>query len=300
MTQQTKILRRARVPFRFWLGAALVVTAWPLNWFLPGLRTHLLFFPLWLGYVLIVDALVWIRKESSLWTRNPRAFVGLFLVSAPSWWLFELINLRTQNWQYVGREFFTDAQYALLASISFSTVIPAVFGTAEFVSTAQWLQRLKSGPRLRATPRVNRAFGAAGILMLGAMLVWPRIFFPFMWLSIYFILEPINVLLGNRSLEDYVANGDWRPVIALWIGALICGFFWEMWNYLSYPRWIYFVPWAGYLHIFEMPILGYGGYLPFGMELFALYHLVDGFFHRPKSPYVQLGGDDDHIGLASV
>ena len=35
-------------------------------------------------------------------TRSPTAYAGLFFVSAPAWWLFELINLRTQNWIYLG------------------------------------------------------------------------------------------------------------------------------------------------------------------------------------------------------
>ncbi len=72
--------------------------------------------------------------------------------------------------------------------------------------------------------------------MLALMLIWPKIFFPFIWLSIYFILEPINVWLGNRSLAQWTAKGDWRPVIALWLGVLLTAFFWEMWNYYSYPK----------------------------------------------------------------
>ena len=35
-----------------------------------------------------------------------------------------------------------------------------------------------------------------------------------------------------------------------------------MWNYFSYPKWVYHVEWGGWLHVFEMPLLGYGGYLP--------------------------------------
>ena len=76
-------------------------------------------------------------------TRNPFGYITLFLISAPAWWLFELINLRTQNWVYDGKEFITDLTYGILATISFSTVIPAVFGTAEFVSTFNWLKKLK-------------------------------------------------------------------------------------------------------------------------------------------------------------
>ena len=40
--------------------------------------------------------------------------------------------------------------------------------------------------------------------------------------------------------------------------------------------------------IFEMPVLGYLGYLPFALELFGLYHLVTGFFPgMGKSDYLQ-------------
>ena len=80
-------------PLHGWLGLALVAVFWTLNWSLSGLRTHWGFFPLWLGYCLTVDALVFWRKGSSMLTRNPLAYAGLFLVSAPAWWLFELVNL---------------------------------------------------------------------------------------------------------------------------------------------------------------------------------------------------------------
>jgi hypothetical protein len=59
----------------------------------------------------------------------------------------------------------------------------------------------------------------------------------------------------------------------------MCGFFWEMWNFYSYPKWMYYLPIADFLHIFEMPVLGYSGYIPFSIELFALYHLVAGLLN---------------------
>jgi hypothetical protein len=67
---------------------------------------------------------------------------------------------------------------------------------------------------------------------------------------------------------------------------LLTAFFWEMWNFLSYPKWVYHVPWGGWLHVFEMPLLGYGGYLPFALELFALYHFLGGLFDGRKTEYV--------------
>lgn len=269
-------------PAHGWLGLGLVAVSWTLNWSLPGLRTHWLFFPLWLGYCLTVDALVLSRKGNSMLTRNPGAYVKLFLVSAPAWWLFELLNLRTQNWLYEGRRVFTPLQYFAFASLSFSTVMPAVFGTAELASTFTWLARTRRGPLIVPTRATLIGFFGTGWLMLALLLLWPDCFFPFLWLSVYFILEPLNVWLGNRSLTRYTAVGDWRPVLSLWVGCLICGFFWEMWNFCSYPKWVYRVPFVGFLHVFEMPLLGYGGYLPFSLELFALYHLVMGLLKQEK------------------
>ncbi len=269
-----------RWPAHGWLGLALVGVFWYVNWALPGERTRWAFFPLWLGYCLTVDALVYWRKGHSLATRNLRGYVGLFLVSAPAWWLFEVLNLRTQNWFYSGQQRLSDLQFVAWASLSFSTVIPAVFGTAELAGTFGWIQRSGPGPRVAPDRRTLLAFFACGLLMLGLLLAWPLYFFPFLWLSVYFLIEAVNAWTGHRSLLHWTARRDWRPVLSLFTGVLICGFFWEMWNYHSYPQWVYQVPFVDFLHVFHMPLLGYFGYLPFSLELFALYHLVMGLLKR--------------------
>ena len=168
-------------------------------------------------------------------------------------------------------------------------MLPAVLGTAELLRGTRWLQNLRPGPVLRPDAPTTRFFALLGLASFLAMIVWPAAFFPFMWLSLFFILEPINIWLGHRSLAERTQTGDWRPVVAVWLGTLICGFFWEMWNWHSYPNWIYTVPWGDFWHIFEMPLLGYGGYLPFGMELFALFHLLAGLFGRKQTEYVTKG-----------
>jgi hypothetical protein len=274
-----------------WLGLGLVAVFWTLNWSLSGARTHWAFFPLWLGYCLTIDALVLARTGTSLVTRNWRKYIGLFLVSAPVWWLFEALNGRLQNWHYLGSELFTPFQFWAWATLNFTTVIPAVFGTAELMASFPFIQRLGKGPFIRPDRLTTRAFFLAGWGMFAAMLVWPRSFFPFIWLSVYFILEPVNVWLGHRNLARWTGRGDWRPVAALWLGVLLTGFFWEMWNYFAYPKWVYHVPWADAFHLFEMPALGYGGYLPFALELFAVYHLVVGLLGEKDSDYVRLGPD---------
>src|SRR5207245_8492586 len=75
---------------------------------------------------------------------------------------------------------------------------------------------------------------------------------------------------------EYLERGDWRPIVSLSFGALICGFFWEMWNYYSWPKWIYHTPGAQFLEVFEMPLLGYGGYVAFALGVVAFGNLLWG------------------------
>jgi hypothetical protein len=257
-------------PARGWVGLALVAVCWPLNWILPGVRTSYLFFPLWLGYILVVDAVVWRRVGNSFWSRSPKNFVLLFFVSAPVWWLFELINLRTANWEYLGRDLFSPLAFNLLATISFSTVVPAVFETAELMRSFGWMERFASGPQIPAARAVFVRLFVIGLAMLSAMLVWPRVFYPLVWTSLVFIFEPINYWTGRPYFLKELREGDWRTVMSLALGAVGCGLFWEMWNYYSFPKWVYHIPGLAFLRIFEMPVLGYGGYIPFALELYAL------------------------------
>ena len=41
-------------------------------------------------------------------------------------------------------------------------------------------------------------------------------------------------------------------------------------HYLLLAKWIYAVPYVHRFQVWEMPLLGFGGYLPFGMECAAV------------------------------
>lgn len=265
-----------------WVGMILVAVCWLLNWLLPGVRTAYLFFPLWLGYILAVDTLVQMRTDNSVWRRSRKQFVLLFFLSAPVWWLFELINLRTGNWEYLGRDLFSTTQFNVLLTISFSIVVPVVFETAQLIRTFHWIERFASGSRIPARPAVFIGLFLIGLAMLTAMLVWPKVFYPFAWTSLVFILEPINYWTGRPYFLEELRRGDWRTIISLSLGALVCGLFWEMWNYHSFPKWVYHIPRLGFSHVFEMPLLGYGGYVPFALELYALKNFI-----WPNGPRIQ-------------
>ena len=275
-----------KFPLHGWVGIILISVFWYLNWNLEGLRTNLLFFPLWLGFILTIDSIVFYRKSTSLISRSKKKFISLFFISAPAWWLFELINAKTQNWFYDGKQFFTNTEYAVLATISFSTVMPAVFTTAELVTTFKWIKKYshRKIPFRSNVPTIK--FFIMGIIMLTLIIFIPTYFYYFEWLAVYLILEPINYKMNNRTLLEYLSKGNWQIIISLSLGTLICGFFWEMWNYYSYPKWIYDTPMVNFLHVFEMPLPGYIGYITFSWELFAIYNFIVGMFAKRIQNYI--------------
>ena len=240
----------------------LIVSWWIIAWLPVRPFSDFYFFPLWLGYILTVDGLVLLRTGTSPIRRDNWRVIWWFVLSAPFWWLFEAINLRLDNWHYHLPREYSDVGYAFWATLAFSTVIPAVLTTTELV-------RSFGLRNARAWPAFNP--GRAGLFL---MLTWPRYFFPLCWLSLYVIVDPATRLLGGRSLSSFVAKGDWTPVINLAIAGVICGWFWEMWNVQAMPKWTYSVPYVDFLRVWEMPILGYGGYIPFAFEIYALYALV--------------------------
>ena len=263
-------------PAHGWAGIILVALFWYLNWGLTGLRSHWAFFPLWLGYILTVDAFVHYRQGRSWLSQNPGSFAWLFLLSAPLWWVFEAINVRTQYWLYTPIGSFSDLEYYLYCTLNFSIVLPAVLVTTQLFWAFSWLRKIKRGWKVGKRPATVWLFFLLGWAMLAATLIWPQYGMAFIWMSLFFIMDPVNFWLGRPSLIRRTADGDWRLVFALWLGGLTCGFFWELWNYYSSPKWLYRVPYVDFWHIFEMPLLGYLGYLPFALELYAMY----AFFER--------------------
>ncbi|MBI2440965.1 MAG: hypothetical protein HYV35_06285 [Lentisphaerae bacterium] len=261
-----------RFPVWGWLGIGFGLIVWVLawtrfDWFAP-LQRHT-FSPLWVGYIITVNALTWRRTGACMLTRRPCYFFLLFPVSALFWWFFEYLNRFVQNWHYVGTDLLSPLEYFIYATLPFATVLPAVMGTCDLLAT---YPRLYAGlsscwpitwARPRPTAFISLIVCACGLAGLGLL---PNYLFPLLWLAPLGILASIQVLARRTTLLAECRRGDWRQVFLLAISALICGFFWEMWNYNSLAKWVYTVSFVNRFHIFEMPVLGYAGYLPFGLE----------------------------------
>lgn len=264
-----------RFPLYGILALALCLTAWASSWLRIDPLYRYSFFPLWFGYILFIDALVVRRRGKSLLTRARWHYPLLFLTSSLFWWAFETLNIPVQNWHYILDQPYSPLAYFLLASLNFSTVLPAVMETAELLSTCPPLRphlpASNPGPQLPIW--VLALVELLGILCLILPWLYPRYFFGLIWLCLVLILDPINNLCRRKTALAHIAVGDWHFFV-LPLAGLCCGFLWEMWNFYALPKWYYTIPYVGFWKIFEMPLLGYIGYLPFALELFAMYQFV--------------------------
>jgi hypothetical protein len=253
-----------------WLGAALTLVCWALAWSPLALPvSQYTFFPLWLGYVALVNGLAERYFADSLLRRLGPRFSTLFLASVPFWWVFERLNTIVRNWVYVFARPVSDLQYVVEASIDFSTVVPAVTSTVYFVRLAMAERAVAvSGPALRVGRAGLAAMAAGGALCLLTVVLWPTIAFPLVWIAPFLLLEPPLHVLGLPTVLRRAQDGDWSLVAAIVLATTANGFVWELWNFYSSPKWIYTVPYVGFCKIFEMPILGYFGYPFFGLIVF--------------------------------
>ncbi len=245
------------------------------------------YFPLaWIGYILLIDAAVFKLKGDSIISSRPLSFVFMFLLSAAVWSLFEYIGYAfLKNWHYTGLEGFGSAlSLALFGILSFGTVIPAVFETASLLNAIRGFDSLKLEHRHRITKRFLYLMILSGLLSLGLTLAYPRLFFPFIWISFFLILDPINYLHAWPSILSCIRRRKLHVPLSLFIGATLCGFLWEFWNFYAIPKWHYTLPLADFLKVFEMPLLGYLGYGPFGLELYSMYHFAVGIARHRGIP----------------
>jgi hypothetical protein len=271
------------LPLYGWVGAMIIALsqAGMLAGLAPFYHWHT---PIaWTGYILLADAFVWKRRGASWLRNNPAELLFVACASVPLWVIFEGYNKYSlRNWYYVGLPDNLLLRYAGYIW-AFATIWPAIFETADLVSSV----RDRRAPKDRADPPpVPQPLGAAGWLCVAAgvvMLTVPLFLRSSgiatylaapVWLGFILLLDPLNARAGGESIV-----GDWRRgrtsrLVNLLVAGLICGLLWELWNYWGGTKWIYNVPILPAVKIFEMPILGFGGFPPFAVECFVMYVAV--------------------------
>ena len=179
---------------------------------------------------------------------------------------------------HVGPGQVTATEYVIHATVCFSTVLPAVSSTREWLSTFAWPAQAFGNwyrPGFSDQKGIGWLLLAVATLALACLAAFPDYLFPFVWIAPLLVIVGMQLVNGKATFFAGLSKGDWRSVVLSGLAALICGFFWEMWNWKSLAHWQYSVPFVHRYQIFAMPLLGYAGYLPFGLECAAVIDLIE-------------------------
>lgn len=106
----------------------------------------------------------------------------------------------------------------------------------------------------------------------------------------------ILTLVGIRTPFRALEHGRYTQLVALAAAALVCGVFWEMWSDFSMPKWEYSIPDVSRFTLFDMPVVGYAGYLPFGPLCWCLWIALRELM--PDKVRVRLVSDSDERFVA--
>lgn len=260
----------------FLFGISLVIISWIISWTrIPIIYEHP-FFPLWLGYILTLNGLSEVLFRDSLLGRMKYGFLFLFLISIPVWWFFEFCNSFLQNWHYISPRPVSNLEFNIRATIDFSTVVPAVLSATFLFKKV--LEKILNSTRdkLRIKKFYLYFLILIGIVSFITMPIFPRETFPLVWISAFLIIDPINYLFGFPSVIKEISQGLRINFYSVAFATLFTGFWWEMWNFYSMPKWYYTIPYVGFFKVFEMPILGYLGYPFFGLEVLSFTYFAFG------------------------
>jgi hypothetical protein len=261
-----------------WLGATIIVC----SEILLALRNPgvMLFFTpiVWTGYLLLVGALVRSLGSTPNAADPARALPRskwLAFWSVPLWLIFEAYNLRLKNWTYIGLP-----ANPLVRGIgylwAFATIWPAVFVTADLLRQLS-LFRCTVEPRRACKASTLAAIFLTGLIFLLLPVLAPAhvgsYLFGLVWIG-FALLDPLNYWWRGRSFLRQWEAGDDSTLLQFLAAGWVCGILWEFWNCWAGAKWLYIFPILQDWKVFEMPILGYVGFLPFAVGCFVTYEIL--------------------------
>lgn len=227
----------------------------------------------WYPVILCIDAWVARRRGASLLSDRPLALLSLACWSVPFWLLFELINVRLENWYYIGAP--RDPLHGrILLIASFATVLPALVEAQDLLSAYGCFSRARL-PRLLVNQRSMLWLFGIGWLMLLLAMAWPRHCYPLVWGFLVLLLEPFNRRPRWPSLLRDLELGRATDLLRWLAAGMICGLIWEALNMPARARWIYTVPLFDRVLGVEMPPIGFLGFAPFALEAWSFVRALE-------------------------
>jgi hypothetical protein len=274
------------LPIWFWLGLVTTLFFWWLMWTRETVFGNLVYYaftPLWWGFIFTLDGLSYrFSGGYSLFANRPKTLLISAVVSLGGWFFFEYFDyFALGNWYYPNSTMpeLSHTTIVWLYIIAYTTVWPAIF---------EWYTLLNCFPKLVARyaqgPKLN--LPGKPLLYLSFILIFAVVFYPYplfwvMWIGPFLGFAGLLITLKIWTPFTALAKGNWSPMLLMALSTLLNGFFWEVWNFGSaHPAtpvtnpnyWVYDIPYVNVIHIFaEMPLLGYFGYLPFGILAWLIF-----------------------------
>lgn len=272
------------LPYWFWVGllawggALLLLATHVKN---PSWLVHWSDLPLFWGFTLMLDGWVYKRNNGrSLISIIPQELIGIGMASVSGWMIFEFLNFFIDdNWYYPMGKIIDREEFLLYACIISSGLLPLAFEWYCVFQTFPKLNfRFSNGIKLVFSERLKWISLIGGLGGLFASGLFPMQLFGALWLSPPIILAVVLDKIGVWTPFKPIGQGNWSPLLLSALTYLVTGFCLEGQNYLSAIHdgqnvlftedpayWQYSIPYVNVLHVFEMPLLGFFGYLPFGI-----------------------------------
>jgi hypothetical protein len=171
---------------------------------------------------------------------------------------------------------------------SFITIFPGIILTSELIDSWKIFDGIKIR-KFNISKQTLTLWLIIGVLFLIIHLLLPRSYsqylFVLVWIGFVFFLDPINSYLGERSLFVDLKDGRINKLLSLFLSGIICGFLWEFWNYWALTKWVYTLPFLENPKIFEMPLAGFLGFLPFAVECYVMWVFSLALINKERKKY---------------
>ena len=249
------------------------------------------FTPLWWGFIFFLDGIVYKRNNgASLFATKPKTLLLTGIVSTVGWVYFEYYDYFVLgNWYYPNAYQIPWSKVTLTIEflITYSMITPVFFQWYNLFNTfPRFVARYQNGPKMVLN---GNYMIILGLIIIALMVLMPYKMFWAVWIGPFVVMTGILLRLNIWNPFTDIAKGNWNDGVLIGLASFTNGILWEFWNYgSSHPvdpitnpnYWVYNIPYVDVIHIFsEMPLLGYWGYIPFGVLVWLVFIWAGNFFN---------------------
>lgn len=273
--------RTKPLPWWFWTGWILAVPLMVLAWgkfSQPSWLVPYIYVPMFWAFALIIDGYTYWRRDGySFLSKYSAVFFAVAFCSGFNWAFFDYLNFFLGgNWYYPEAGKISLTAFVIYAFLGSMTLAPMVFIAYNLVQSFSWVNvRYTNGPSIKFS--LTSKYISLAVFTAGMFIVpfYPNELYPFLWICPTFIIASVLGICNIWTPLTPIRSGNWAPLALIALAGFVQGFLWEGMNYFSAYHspfmtnipgyWIYSIPYVAYGYIFEMPAMGFFGYMPYGL-----------------------------------